>query len=133
MEFSIKSGNPEKQRGACVVVGVFESRKLTPPAASIDKASNGHLSDLLRRGDMDGKAGSTLLLHNVPGSLSDRVLLVGLGKEKEYRDKQYCASIRNALKALNDTGAQNAIVFLTETPVAKRPRWLRSSAVLALG
>ena len=132
MEFSIKSGNPEKQRGACVVVGVFESRKLTPPATSIDKASNGHLSDLLRRGDMDGKPGSTLLLHNVPGTLCDRVLLVGLGKEKEYRDKQYCTSISNALKALNDTGAQNATVFLTETPVAKRPvAWrIRQAAML---
>ena len=76
MEFSIKSGNPEKQRGACVVVGVFESRKLTPSAESIDKASNSLLSDILRRGDMEGKAGSTLLLHNVPGMLCDRVLLV---------------------------------------------------------
>ena len=87
MEFSIKSGNPEKQRGACVVVGVFESRKLTPSADLIDSASQSLLSDLLRRGDMDGKAGSTLLLHNVPGTVCDRVLLVGLGKEKEFRDK----------------------------------------------
>ena len=29
MEFNVKSGNPEKQRTACVVVGVFESRKLS--------------------------------------------------------------------------------------------------------
>ena len=38
MEFSIKSGSPEKQRSACVVVGVFESRKLTLPAELLDKA-----------------------------------------------------------------------------------------------
>ena len=38
MEFSIKSGSPEKQRSACVVVGVFDSRKLTLPAELIDKA-----------------------------------------------------------------------------------------------
>ncbi|WP_374704495.1 hypothetical protein, partial [Escherichia coli] len=24
MEFSVKSGSPEKQRSACIVVGVFE-------------------------------------------------------------------------------------------------------------
>jgi len=133
MEFSIKSGNPEKQRGACVVVGVFESRKLTPSAESIDKASNSLLSDILRRGDMEGKAGSTLLLHNVPGMLCDRVLLVGLGKEKEFRDKEYCAAIRNALKALRDTGAQNATIFLTEISVPKRnTEWrVRQAATLS--
>jgi len=133
MEFSIKSGNPEKQRGACVVVGVFESRKLTPSAESIDKASNSLLSDILRRGDMDGKAGSTLLLHSVPGTLCDRVLLVGLGKEKEFRDKEYCAAIRNALKALRDTGALNATIFLTEISVPKRnTEWrVRQTAILS--
>jgi len=131
MEFSIKSGNPEKQRGACVVVGVFESRKLTPSADSIDKAAKGFLSDILRRGDMDGKAGATLLLHNVPGTLCERVLLVGLGKEKEFRDKEYCAAIRNALKGLRDTGAQNATIFLTEIPVPKRTTaWRVRQAVI---
>ena len=87
MEFSIKSGSPEKQRSACVVVGVFDSRKLTLPAELIDKAAGGYLSDIVRRGDMEGKAGSTLLLHNVPGTLCDRVLLVGLGKV-EFGDLQ---------------------------------------------
>ena len=134
MEFSIKSGNPEKQRGACVVVGVFESRKLTSSADLIDSASQSLLSDLIRRGDMDGKAGATLLLHNVPGTVCDRVLLVGLGKEKEFRDKAYCTAIRNTLKALRDTGAQNATIFLTEIPVAKRNTgWrIRQAAMLSL-
>ena len=35
MEFSIKSGSPEKQRSACVVVGVFEPRKLTLAAEQL--------------------------------------------------------------------------------------------------
>ena len=93
MEFSIKSGSPEKQRSACVVVGVFEPRKLTLAAELIDHAANGYLSEIVRRGDMDGKAGSTLLLHDVPATLCDRVLLVGLGKEKEFREKEYGSDI----------------------------------------
>jgi hypothetical protein len=70
VEFSIKSGSPEKQRSACVVVGVFEPRKLTLAAELLDNAARNHLSDIIRRGDMEGKSGSTLLLHNVPGTLS---------------------------------------------------------------
>ena len=32
VEFSVKSGSPEKQRSACIVVGVFEPRRLTAVA-----------------------------------------------------------------------------------------------------
>ena len=75
MEFSIKSGSLEKQRSACVVVGVFEPRKLTLAAELLDNAAHNHLSDIIRPGDMEGKSGSTLLLHNVPGTLCDLSLL----------------------------------------------------------
>ncbi len=120
MEFSIKSGSPEKQRSACVVVGVFEPRKLTLAAELLDNAAHNHLSDIIRRGDMEGKSGSTLLLHNVPGTLCDRVLLVGLGKEKEFGDKEYGSAIRSAVRTLNETGAFDGTIFLTETNVKKR-------------
>ncbi|MBU0752027.1 MAG: leucyl aminopeptidase [Gammaproteobacteria bacterium] len=133
MEFSIKSGSPEKQRSACVVVGVFEPRKLSVPAELIDNAARQHLSDLLRRGDMEGKAGSTLLLHNVPGTEADRVLLVGLGKEKEFREKEYRDAIATAIKTLNETGGFDGTVFLTELPVKKRGvSWrVRQAAMVA--
>ncbi len=120
MEISIKSGSPEKQRGACVVVGVFEHRKPSPAAELIDQAANGYLADILRRGDMDGKQGSSLLLHNVPGIASERVLLVGLGKEREFRDKPYLDAVRAAVKALSDIGVADATLYLAEIPVKKR-------------
>ena len=134
MEFSIKSGSPEKQRSACVVVGVFEPRKLTLPAELLDKAGNGYIGDIVRRGDMEGKAGTTLLLHNVPGTLSDRVLLVGLGKEKDFREKEFCSAIRTTVKTLNETGAFDASIFLTELSVKKRSiAWrIRQTAITAL-
>ncbi len=131
MEFSIKSGSPEKQRSACVVVGVFDHRKLSFAGDVIDHAAQGYLADILRRGDMDGKAGTTLLLHNVPGLLCDRVLLVGLGKEREFRDKQYRDAVRAAIKTLSDTGVGEAALYLTEIPVKKRDLgWNVEQAVL---
>ena len=96
MEFSIKSGSPEKLRSACVVAGVFEPRGLTLPAELLDKAAGGYISDIISRGDMEGKTGRTLLLHNVPGTLCGRVLLVGLGKEKEFHEKEFLDAIRVA-------------------------------------
>jgi leucyl aminopeptidase len=133
VEFSIKSGSPEKQRSACVVVGVFEPRKLTLPAELLDNAARNYISDIIRRGDMEGKAGTTLLLHNVPGTLCDRVLLVGLGKEKEFREKEYSDAIRVAVKMLNETGSFDGTVFLTETSVKKRSvAWrIRQATIIA--
>src|SRR5258705_11470140 len=120
MEFTIKSGSPEKQRSACVVVGVFDNRKLSLSAELIDRASNGYISEIIRRGDMEGKLGATLLLHNVRGTLADRVLLVGLGKERDFRDKEFRSAIRSAVKLLNETGSYEAVVYLTEERVKRR-------------
>ncbi|MFN4148718.1 MAG: leucyl aminopeptidase [Rhodocyclaceae bacterium] len=131
MEFSIKSGNPEKQRTACVVVGVFEPRKLSLPAELIDNAARGHLSELLRRGDMEGKAGTTLLLHKVPGIEADRVLLVGLGKEREFREREYRNAVATAVRTLNETGGFDGTLYLTELAVKKRDvAWRVRQAVM---
>jgi leucyl aminopeptidase len=102
-----------------VVAGVFEPRKLSAAAAAVDRAAKGYLSGLARRGDLQGKAGTTLLLHGVPG-IEGRVLLVGLGRQAEFRDKQYREAVAAAVRALNATGAEEAGLHLTELPVGRR-------------
>src|SRR3954454_6566629 len=120
MEFTIKSGSPEKQRSACVVVGVFDNRKPSLSAELIDRASGGYVSEIIRRGDMEGKLGSTLLLHNVRGTLADRVLLVGLGKERDFREREFRRAVRTAVRLLNETGSYEAVIYLTEEKVKRR-------------
>ncbi|MCB5188367.1 leucyl aminopeptidase [Methylobacillus caricis] len=119
MEFSIKSGNPEKQRKDCVVVGIFESRKLSEAAASLDRISDGYVSAILRSGDIDGKAGSTLLLHSIPGVAAERVLLVGLGKERELNERSYRQAVRASIKALGVLASGDVATFLAEVAVKK--------------
>lgn len=132
MEFNVKSGNPEKQRSACVVVGVFESRKLSAMAEQLDLVSEGYLSNIIRRGDLEGKLGQALLLHNVPNTLSDRVLLMGCGKERDFADKQYRKVIAKAITTLNETGSMEAVCFLSELSVKGRDtRWKVRHAVEA--
>jgi len=133
MEFSIKSGSPEKQRTGCVVVGVYEGRKLSASAQDIDNASGHYLSDVIRRGDLDGKPGTTLLLHNVPKIPSDRVLLVGLGREREFGENTYRGALAAATKALKSTGTTEATVCLTDLPVKRRDTsWKVEQAVLCI-
>jgi leucyl aminopeptidase len=120
MEFSVKSGSPTKQRSACVVVGIFEPRRLSPAAESLDKVSGGYLSSLLRRGDIEGQLGQTLLLHNVPKTLADRVLLVGCGKEREIGDKEFKRIIASAVGCLNETGSLEGVSYLADISVKTR-------------
>jgi len=120
MEFSVKSGSPEKQRTACVVVGIFEPRRLTDAAHQLDNATEGYLSALLRRGDMEGKIGQTLLLHNVPHTLAERVLLVGCGRERELGDSQYKKIIAKATSTLDETGSMEGTYYLTDVSVKGR-------------
>ncbi|MEO8417783.1 MAG: leucyl aminopeptidase [Methylophilaceae bacterium] len=119
MEFSIKNGNPEKQRNDCIIVGVYEGRKLSAAALAIDRTSGNYLATILRRGDMEGKLGSTLLLHSVPGTLCDRILLVGLGKEREFHEREYRQAVRASVKALSKSGAADVASFLAELPIKK--------------
>ncbi len=120
MEFGVKSGSPEKQRSACIVVGVFEPRRLSAVAEQLDRISDGYLSSLLRRGDLEGKTGQMLLLHQVPGVLSERVLLVGCGKERELDERQFKQIIQKTISTLNETGSMEAVCFLTELHVKGR-------------
>jgi len=120
MEFIVKSGTPEKQRTGCVVVGVFESRKLSAVAHQIDEVSGGAIGAILRRGDLDGKSGHTLLLHNIPNLPSERVLLVGCGKEKEFNENRYREATAMAVRVLKDTGATEITSYLTEIDIKGR-------------
>ena len=62
MEYTATSGNPEKQRTDCLVLGVFESGQLSASAEQLDRASEGLVARLVKRGDITGKPGQTLLL-----------------------------------------------------------------------
>ncbi len=118
MEFSIKNGNPEKQRSDCLIVGVFEGRKLTDAAKKLDIASNKAISAVLKNGDMEGKLNSMLVLNQVTGIAAARVLLVGLGKKAEFSERHYRQAVRAAIKAL-PKGVASASIFLTELPIKK--------------
>lgn len=131
MEFSIKQSSPEKQRSGCVVVGVYEGGKLSSSAQLLDKTAAHHLSDLVARGDMNGKVGTTLMLHHVAHIFADRVMLVGLGKPNEFASKQLLDVLRSTMGALQKTACKDAALYLTDLPVKGRDEaWSVMQAVL---
>ncbi len=132
MEFNIKTGHPEKQRTHCVILAVFENRKLSAITERLDRITENFISDILKKGDLEGKAGQTLLLHHVPNILAERVLLVGCGQERELADKDFRDIIRKSTNAILQTGALEIVSFLTELSVQGRDnRWkIRQTIIL---
>src|SRR5690606_32853964 len=130
MEYSVKSGTPEKQHSGCLVVGVYAGNKLSAAAQELDEASNGGIRQVLRRGDHAGKPGQTLLLHHLANTPSERVLLVGCGKERELNEARYREITAAAVAALKQTGAAEATSYLTELEIKGRDiAWKLSQAV----
>ncbi|MDM8565721.1 leucyl aminopeptidase [Candidatus Halobeggiatoa sp. HSG11] len=118
MEFNVKSGLPEKQRTACIIVGVHENYKLSDTAKKIDDISKGYLSSILQSGDLKDKLGQTLLLYKVPGINAERVLLVNCGNDID--DNQYRKIITSSVNALLKTRIKEAICHLTYLEIANR-------------
>lgn len=113
MQFSIKSGNPEKQRNACIVIPVFSGRKLSRPAATLDKATKGAIKQHLKREDMEGNVGDLLWLYDLDDCFADRILLVGCGTERELTAARFKTISHGVARALNKSGAADAATFLT--------------------
>jgi len=114
MEFKIKTGDLARQKTPCLILGIFDKRKLSGPAETVDKASYGHLSQVLAKGDMDGEKGRTLMLYGVPGVEAERVLLVGCGKRKELTRAVYNQVMAAAVTLLNQTRTGEALSALAE-------------------
>ncbi|MDE4539777.1 leucyl aminopeptidase [Pseudomonas sp. ITEM 17296] len=120
MELVVKSVAAASVKTATLVVPVGEGRKLGAVAKAVDQACEGAISAVLKRGDLAGKPGQTLLLHSLPGLKAERVLLVGSGKEEALGDRAWrklVASVAGVLKGLNGT---DAVLALDDIAVSNR-------------
>ena len=136
MEFTIKTGSPAKLKTGLLVLGAFAGGKLPALTAAADGAAEGRIAALIKRGDLDDKAGSTLLLPDLPGVQAERVLLVSLGKEDELGDKAWRDALAAAAKALAATPAKDAVVAVADVELDKRAlpwRLQQSARILADG
>ncbi|MEK2611500.1 leucyl aminopeptidase [Pseudomonas shirazensis] len=119
MELVVKSVAAALVKTATLVLAVGEGRKLGEIAKAVDEASNGAISAVLKRGDLAGKPGQTLLLHGVAGLKAERVLLVGSGKD-DLGDRSW-RKVANAVAAvLKNLGGSDAVLALDDIAITGR-------------
>ncbi|WP_416422640.1 leucyl aminopeptidase [Pseudomonas sp. App30] len=120
MELVVKSTSAESLKTATLVVAVGEGRTLGTVGKQVDELSSGALTAVLKRGDLAGKPGQTLLLHNLPGLKAERVLLVGTGADELLGDRAWRKLGAAVLGALKGLGGSDAVVALDELGVKGR-------------
>jgi leucyl aminopeptidase len=112
MKFSIKTDALEKQRSDVLVIGVYDSLKVVYDKSLLSTSSINHISTILKHGDMSGKTGSSLILYSVPGIKIPKILLIGLGKEKELDGNKYRSAIRTMMQVLKKMDAKTVTSHL---------------------
>ncbi|HEV7814985.1 MAG TPA: leucyl aminopeptidase [Janthinobacterium sp.] len=122
MDFSIKAFDTKNTltsvKTGCVAVAVFENKKLSQAAKTLDGA--GEITAALKSGDITGKAGTTLLLRGVSGAAAERVLLVGMGADETVGEKSFASGVQAAFKAFASLGATDGIIALPLAEVKDR-------------
>ncbi len=124
MEFTIKTATPEKFKAGTLVLAAFADGALPEATAAVDKAAEGRIAALLKRGDLDEKAGATLLLPDLAGVPAERVLLVSLGKREDFGDKAFRDAVSAVAKVLAAGPAKDAAVAVADIDLPGRaPAW----------
>lgn len=127
MEFAVKVGHPLKQKIGCIILPIYESVKIPDQIKKLDAHLATQISALVKKGDIEGKIGQTLLFHPALSSSAshaaekfERVLLVGCGKGKQLTEAQYKEIIQASTQALKKCNTTDAYSFLTEIEVHQR-------------
>jgi leucyl aminopeptidase len=120
MDITLETASPEKLRTGVLVVGAFTDGPLPPSTRTIDEVLKGKLSALIKRGDLEAKAGASLLLYDPPGAAAERVLLVSLGARDQFGDKAFRDALGSAAKALAVGASKDAAVTLADVELPGR-------------
>src|SRR3972149_6847745 len=105
MKVYLKRESIERHKTACFVVGAFEGKK-----------PNGLVSKLFKDKDFEGKPNQTRLIYTQGKIPAERVLLVGLGKEKEFKIEKLRQASGNSSKAVRDLGLKKISTSLANPP-----------------
>ncbi|WP_312963516.1 leucyl aminopeptidase [Stutzerimonas nitrititolerans] len=126
MEFVVKNTKAPAIKAATLVLPVGEDLVLGTTAQSVDAASAGAIATVLKRGDLQGKPGQTLLLQQLPGIKAERVLLVGTGKADELDNRQWRKVVTAVTGALKNLGGNDAALALQDVQIKGRDAYART-------
>jgi len=120
MQYFVTTNTASSEQTDCVVVAVFNQGQLSASANEINDSSNGQIQHYIDRGDITGKVGQTLLLQDLSGINSPRVLVIGAGDQTGIKENDFNTIISTITKTLDSSAANKAALYITEINVNDR-------------
>jgi leucyl aminopeptidase len=99
VQFDTSEQRPASLATDCLAIGLFDEDALSGTAQAIDRATRGLLRRLKATGDVPVRAGETQMLFSPTGIRAKRLLVVGLGKRGEFRQRGWRRAAAAALSA----------------------------------
>src|SRR3990172_6814249 len=97
MNIRTTSGDIAQIKADAIIMPVFaETKKRDSDLAGMDKALDGALSPLISQGEVKGKLNELTTVHTMGKLPAARVILLGLGKEKELTAEKVRGAIGEA-------------------------------------
>ena len=113
MKVSVSTGKIEKIREEVIGFGLFQGeKKLERTLKEVDSHLHGLVQDMLKQGDFNGKMGKVLLLPTQEQIGARRILLVGLGKKKNFSLEKLRQASGGAAAYVRDQGIETFTVVM---------------------
>ena len=117
----IKLNDLTKLKNETLILGSYESKKLSALTEVFDKKSKGVLKKLISREALSGSLGNKVYLPNLVGIDSEKVYFIGCGKEnKEINEQEFLAFSQSIANAAIQSKAKNVHIFIPNILVKNR-------------
>jgi leucyl aminopeptidase len=101
MEIKAATGDITRSKAGAILVTHYEGMKSPEgEAAAADKALDGVISNLIKQGDIKGKLNEITVLHSLGKLPAGRIVVVGLGKQKELTVNKVRGAVAEACRYL---------------------------------
>jgi len=117
IEISVKAGHAHKQRDDAIVLPLLDGRKLTESGKALQQATGKVIASFLRKQDHTGAFGASRTLYDVPGTFTQRVMMLGAGEGKKLSLHKLRLLAARAARKLDSSGARDVSLFLPELTV----------------
>jgi leucyl aminopeptidase len=107
MEISVRRGDIASYPAKAIIVALFEGTAPSGATAAVDQALGGAISQLIKEGEVHGKANELTLVHTLGRIPSPRVLVLGLGKPQEFDLDKLRSAIAAAARHLRSHSADS--------------------------
>jgi len=115
MQYNIKTGDIATIKTGCLIIGIFSTRTQTEASSQVDLASKNGLSKVLKKGDFKANIGESTVLYDLPGVNANRVVLLGLGKKKEFNANLLAKTFKNALSTIKNRSLNSLVLALPDS------------------